>query len=86
MSSTDGYGEEPEWVVITDPAVYKALKIIDSYHAVGRAGTPLTLRVASATTGSPIRRAPPLSIPPYCRAGSSAADHTPRTPPRALVQ
>ena len=30
----DGYGEEPEWGAITDPAGYKALKSIDSYQAV----------------------------------------------------
>jgi prolyl oligopeptidase len=30
----DGYGEEPEWGAIADPAGYKALKSIDSYQAV----------------------------------------------------
>jgi prolyl oligopeptidase len=30
----DGYGEEPEWGVITEPAGYKALKSIDSYQSV----------------------------------------------------
>jgi prolyl oligopeptidase len=35
----DGYGEEPEWGVITDPAGYKALKSIDSYQSV-KDGTP----------------------------------------------
>jgi prolyl oligopeptidase len=35
----DGYGEEPEWGVITDPAGYKALKGIDSYQSV-KDGTP----------------------------------------------
>jgi prolyl oligopeptidase len=30
----DGYGEEPEWGAISDPAGYKALKSIDSYQAV----------------------------------------------------
>jgi prolyl oligopeptidase len=30
----DGYGEEPEWGAISDPDGYKALKSIDSYHAV----------------------------------------------------
>jgi prolyl oligopeptidase len=35
----DGYGEEPEWGAIADPAGYKALKMIDSYHSV-KDGTP----------------------------------------------
>jgi prolyl oligopeptidase len=35
----DGYGEEPEWGAISDPAGYKALKSIDSYQAV-KDGTP----------------------------------------------
>ena len=30
----DGYGEEPEWGAISDPAGYRALKAIDSYQAV----------------------------------------------------
>lgn len=30
----DGYGEEPEWGAISDPAGYRALKEIDSYHHV----------------------------------------------------
>ena len=30
----DGYGEEPEWGAIDDPAGYRALKAIDSYQAV----------------------------------------------------
>ncbi len=30
----NGYGEEPEWGAIADPAGYKALKMIDSYQAV----------------------------------------------------
>jgi prolyl oligopeptidase len=30
----DGYGEEPEWGAISEPAGYKALKSIDSYHSV----------------------------------------------------
>ena len=29
-----GYGEEPEWGAITDPAGYKALRMIDSYQSV----------------------------------------------------
>ena len=34
----NGYGEEPEWGAIADPAGYRALKSIDSYQAV-RDGT-----------------------------------------------
>ena len=30
----DGYGEEPEWGVITEESGYRALRAIDSYHAV----------------------------------------------------
>ena len=30
----NGYGEEPEWGAVTDPAGYRALKSIDSYQAV----------------------------------------------------
>ncbi len=30
----DGYGEEPEWGVITEESGYKALRAIDSYHSV----------------------------------------------------
>ena len=30
----NGYGEEPEWGAIADPAGYRALKAIDSYQAV----------------------------------------------------
>lgn len=30
----NGYGEEPEWGAIADPAGYKALKMIDSYQSV----------------------------------------------------
>jgi prolyl oligopeptidase len=39
MVEQDGYGEEPEWGVISDPNGYKALKSIDSYHSV-KDGTP----------------------------------------------
>jgi prolyl oligopeptidase len=35
----NGYGEEPEWGAINDPAGYRALKSIDSYQAV-KDGTP----------------------------------------------
>jgi prolyl oligopeptidase len=30
----NGYGEEPEWGSIDDPAGYRALRSIDSYHSV----------------------------------------------------
>jgi prolyl oligopeptidase len=35
----NGYGEEPEWGAIADPAGYKTLKMIDSYQSV-KDGTP----------------------------------------------
>jgi prolyl oligopeptidase len=38
MAEQNGYGEEPEWGAISDPAGYRALKSIDSYQAV-RDGT-----------------------------------------------
>lgn len=34
VAEQNGYGEEPEWGAISDPAGYKALKSIDSYQAV----------------------------------------------------
>ncbi|HXS53189.1 MAG TPA: prolyl oligopeptidase family serine peptidase [Usitatibacter sp.] len=34
VAEQSGYGEEPEWGAIADPAGYKALKMIDSYQAV----------------------------------------------------
>lgn len=34
VAEQDGYGEEPEWGAISDPAGYRALKLIDSYQAV----------------------------------------------------
>jgi prolyl oligopeptidase len=34
MVEQDGFGEEPEWGVITEQKGYRALKSIDSYHAV----------------------------------------------------
>ena len=30
----DGYGEEPEWGVITEESGYRALRAIDSYQSV----------------------------------------------------
>jgi prolyl oligopeptidase len=34
VAEQNGYGEEPEWGAISDPAGYQALKSIDSYQAV----------------------------------------------------
>jgi len=34
VAEQNGYGEEPEWGAIADPAGYRALKSIDSYQAV----------------------------------------------------
>jgi prolyl oligopeptidase len=34
VAEQNGYGEEPEWGAIAEPAGYKALKQIDSYQAV----------------------------------------------------
>ncbi|THD77118.1 MAG: S9 family peptidase [Phenylobacterium sp.] len=34
VAEQNGYGEEPEWGAIAEPAGYKALKLIDSYQAV----------------------------------------------------
>ncbi len=34
VAEQNGYGEEPEWGAIADPAGYKALKMIDSYQSV----------------------------------------------------
>jgi prolyl oligopeptidase len=34
VAEQNGYGEEPEWGAISDPAGYRALKTIDSYQAV----------------------------------------------------
>ena len=34
VAEQNGYGEEPEWGDIADPAGYKALKMIDSYQSV----------------------------------------------------
>jgi prolyl oligopeptidase len=39
MVEQNGYGEEPEWGAINDPAGYRALKSIDSYQSV-KDGTP----------------------------------------------
>jgi len=34
VAEPNGYGEEPEWGAISDPAGYRAVKSIDSFHAV----------------------------------------------------
>jgi prolyl oligopeptidase len=34
VAEQSGYGEEPEWGAIADPAGYKALEMIDSYQSV----------------------------------------------------
>lgn len=34
VAEPDGYGEEPEWGAIREEQGYRALKLIDSYHAV----------------------------------------------------
>jgi len=34
VAEQNGYGEEPEWGAISEPAGYRALKEIDSYQAV----------------------------------------------------
>lgn len=34
VAEQNGYGEEPEWGAISDPAGFKALKLIDSYQQV----------------------------------------------------
>ena len=34
VAEQNGYGEEPEWGAISDPAGYRALKAIDSYQAI----------------------------------------------------
>ncbi|HSY05497.1 MAG TPA: prolyl oligopeptidase family serine peptidase [Steroidobacteraceae bacterium] len=34
VAEQNGYGEEPEWGAISEEAGYRALKLIDSYHAV----------------------------------------------------
>jgi prolyl oligopeptidase len=45
----NGFGEEPEWGAINDPAGYKALKMIDSYQAVKRAPYPAVLLTTGVT-------------------------------------
>ena len=57
----NGYGEEPEWGAISDPAGYRDLKIIDSYQAV-KDGTPYP-GGAYSPRASPIRGSRPSTWP-----------------------
>ena len=55
----NGYGEEPEWGVITEAAGYRALKSIDSYQAV-KDGTPYP--AVLLTTGVTDPRVAPFHV------------------------
>ena len=55
----NGYGEEPEWGAINDPAGYRALKSIDSYQAV-KDGTPYP--AVLLTTGVTDPRVAPFHV------------------------
>jgi prolyl oligopeptidase len=55
----DGYGEEPEWGAISDPAGYKALRSIDSYQSV-KDGTPYP--AVLLTTGVTDPRVAPFHV------------------------
>jgi prolyl oligopeptidase len=55
----NGYGEEPEWGAINDPAGFKALKSIDSYQAV-KDGTPYP--AVLLTTGVTDPRVAPFHV------------------------
>jgi prolyl oligopeptidase len=55
----NGYGEEPEWGAITDPAGYRALKSIDSYQSV-KDGTPYP--AVLLTTGVTDPRVAPFHV------------------------
>jgi prolyl oligopeptidase len=55
----NGYGEEPEWGAISDPAGYRALKSIDSYQAV-KDGTPYP--AVLLTTGVTDPRVAPFHV------------------------
>ena len=59
VAEQDGYGEEPEWGAIADPAGYKALKLIDSYHSV-KDGTPYP--AVLLTTGVTDPRVAPFHV------------------------
>ena len=50
VAEQNGYGEEPEWGAISDPAGFKALKGIDSYQAVvDRTNYPAVLLTTGVT-------------------------------------
>jgi prolyl oligopeptidase len=49
VAEQNGFGEEPEWGAITDPAGYRALKMIDSYQAVKSAPYPAVLLTTGVT-------------------------------------
>jgi prolyl oligopeptidase len=55
----NGYGEEPEWGAISDPAGYRALKSIDSYQSV-KDGTPYP--AVLLTTGVTDPRVAPFHV------------------------
>jgi prolyl oligopeptidase len=55
----NGYGEEPEWGAISQPAGYRALKSIDSYQAV-KDGTPYP--AVLLTTGVTDPRVAPFHV------------------------
>jgi prolyl oligopeptidase len=55
----NGFGEEPEWGAITDPAGYRALKSIDSYQSV-KDGTPYP--AVLLTTGVTDPRVAPFHV------------------------
>jgi prolyl oligopeptidase len=59
VAEQTGYGEEPEWGAITDPAGYRALKSIDSYQAV-KDGTPYP--AVLLTTGVTDPRVAPFHV------------------------
>jgi prolyl oligopeptidase len=59
VAEQNGYGEEPEWGAIDDPAGYRALKSIDSYQAV-KDGTPYP--AVLLTTGVTDPRVAPFHV------------------------
>jgi prolyl oligopeptidase len=59
MVEQNGYGEEPEWGAINDPAGYRALKSIDSYQSV-QDGTPYP--AVLLTTGVTDPRVAPFHV------------------------
>jgi prolyl oligopeptidase len=59
VAEQNGYGEEPEWGAISDPAGYLALKSIDSYQSV-KEGTPYP--AVLLTTGVSDPRVAPFHV------------------------